>query len=85
MTAQTIACRDYERHHPDEWFPETPAALKQAKTLCAGCPIAAQCLEVAMRAEAGHGAHNRYGVFGGRTPFERHALRTAAAYSGGDN
>lgn len=72
MTA--IPCRDFDRHHPDQWFSESPDGLAAAAELCAGCPIAEKCLAVAMRAEHGTGPYSRYGVFGGLTPIQRYAL-----------
>lgn len=71
MTA--IPCRD-DQHHPDQWFSDTPSGLAAAAKLCAGCPIATKCLEVAMHAEAGYSLYSRYGVFGGLTPTQRYAL-----------
>ena len=40
-----------------------------AKTLCAACPIAAQCLEYALR------NNEPYGVWGGMTRLDRQKLR----------
>lgn len=47
------------RRDPDLWFAETPGELERAKTLCADCPVKAECLA---------GALNRgepWGVWGG--------------------
>ena len=84
MTA--IPCRDFDRHHPDQWFAESPQGHAEAARLCAGCPIAEQCLAVAMRAERGLGPYSRYGVFGGLTPDQRARLARAVspAMIGGD-
>ncbi|MEG9517734.1 WhiB family transcriptional regulator [Saccharopolyspora indica] len=52
------------RQDPDLWFAESPRELDQAKTLCAECPIRAECLAGALsRAEP-------WGVWGGEI-FER--------------
>ncbi|MER7077499.1 WhiB family transcriptional regulator, redox-sensing transcriptional regulator [Saccharopolyspora kobensis] len=52
------------RQDPDLWFAENPRELDQAKTLCAECPIRAECLAGALsRAEP-------WGVWGGEI-FER--------------
>ena len=84
MTA--IPCRDFDRHHPDQWFSESPDGLEAAAALCAGCPIAEQCLAVAMHAERGIGTYSRYGVFGGLTPDQRAQLArvSSPAVIGGD-
>ncbi|GAB2732254.1 hypothetical protein GCM10027174_00960 [Salinifilum aidingensis] len=47
------------RADPDLWFAETPRELEKAKTLCAECPIKAECLAGALaRGEP-------WGVWGG--------------------
>lgn len=47
------------RQDPDRWFAESPAELERAKSLCAECPVKAQCLAGALeRAEP-------WGVWGG--------------------
>jgi WhiB family transcriptional regulator, redox-sensing transcriptional regulator len=52
------------RRDPDLWFAEKPTELERAKTLCADCPIKAECLAGALeRAEP-------WGVWGGEI-FER--------------
>jgi WhiB family transcriptional regulator, redox-sensing transcriptional regulator len=52
---------------PEAFFPEpeTPAAARSAKQVCAACPVRAACLEDALaRGE-------RHGVWGGKTTTER--------------
>lgn len=52
------------RQNPDLWFSENPRGLEQAKSLCADCPLKAECLA---------GARSRsepWGVWGGEI-FER--------------
>lgn len=48
---------------PDLWFSDSPKRREQAKRMCAGCPVVAEC------AELGKGAE--YGIFGGLTAVER--------------
>ncbi|MGO1550365.1 MAG: WhiB family transcriptional regulator [Nesterenkonia sp.] len=55
----------------DFFFPTTEPAEKAAQRFCAKCPVAAQCLELAMSTERGHARH---GVFGGLTPDQRRQL-----------
>ncbi|MFB6512073.1 WhiB family transcriptional regulator [Streptomyces virginiae] len=50
------------------------ALIASAKQVCAGCPVAEDCLTDAMIAEKGTDHHGRAGVRGGLTPQER-ALR----------
>lgn len=60
-TGQDLPCR---RGDADMWFAEAPDELERAKSLCAGCPVRAECLDGALaRAEP-------WGVWGGEI-FER--------------
>lgn len=47
---------------------------QRAITTCRTCPVAADCLDVAMRDETGLPGDYRYGIWGGLTPDERAAL-----------
>ncbi|MBB5153349.1 WhiB family transcriptional regulator [Saccharopolyspora phatthalungensis] len=63
----TLDCRLPCRQDPDLWFAESPRDLDQAKSLCADCPIKAECLAGALsRGEP-------WGVWGGEI-FERGAV-----------
>lgn len=61
---------------PEAFFPEKGGSTREAKRICAGCDVRAECLEYAL-------AHDeRFGVWGGLSERERHRLtraRTAAA------
>lgn len=82
-------CRrdDHDHAEPDEWFVrEEPPAYDQigrdeyrsrARELCAGCPVQAACLELALRYEAGSETadpQEPWGIWGGRTESERAQL-----------
>jgi WhiB family redox-sensing transcriptional regulator len=58
---------------PDAWFPETGGSPHAAQAVCARCPIAARCLDVALA------RNERDGIWGGTTPNQRRALRRRAA------
>ena len=65
------ACRDVdaELFFPvAEAGPAYAAQVAQAKAVCAGCPVRAECLDEAL-------AHIPYGIAGGLTEHERRALR----------
>jgi WhiB family redox-sensing transcriptional regulator len=67
------ACRELD---PEIFFPisTTGAALGQvheAQAICARCPVAAHCLDWALRTGQDHG------VWGGTTPEERRTLQTS--------
>ena len=55
---------------PDLFLPEDGASAGPAKSICAECPVIAQCLELGMKVSDG--------IFGGLTPKERRRLRKAA-------
>lgn len=65
------SCRD---HDPELFFPvsdTTPVAaqqIEQAKAVCAGCPVLADCRAYAL-------AHGPQGIWGGTTDQERRAVR----------
>jgi WhiB family redox-sensing transcriptional regulator len=69
------ACRDLD---PDQfdYDPDTdpPAKAEAAKAVCAGCAVRDACLSFALERPA---AEDTTGVFGGLTPAERLARRTA--------
>lgn len=58
------------------WWSASPNTSEsaRARAWCAGCPVAAQCLELAMDAEGSTAAGHRYGVFGGLTGPQRRDL-----------
>jgi WhiB family redox-sensing transcriptional regulator len=59
-----LPCRTFD---PDLWFSDAPAELELAKSLCAECPVRAECLAGALeRAEP-------WGVWGGEI-FQRGAV-----------
>ncbi|AHH94468.1 WhiB family transcriptional regulator [Kutzneria viridogrisea] len=56
-----LPCR---ANNPDLWFADAPAELERAKTLCATCPVKAECLSAALA------RREPWGVWGGEI-FER--------------
>jgi len=59
---------------PELFFPEKGGSVREAKAVCARCPVRAQCLAHALA----HG--ERYGVWGGLSEPERRRLKTAATH-----
>ena len=55
------------------FYPVTPDEEAEALSICATCPVRAQCLDYAVR--------NRepYGIWGGTTPDQRRRIRRARA------
>lgn len=65
---------------PDLFFPEKGGTgAREAKAVCAKCPVIDQCLAYALDYEAGvYGTDTSYvhqGVWGGKSPRERMRLR----------
>ena len=76
---------------PDQWFPPEPTkggAESQeayearraeyeriAATLCAGCPVRVECLELALHEEADLPRSWIHGVRGGLAPWRRYQMR----------
>jgi WhiB family redox-sensing transcriptional regulator len=58
---------------PDEFFPEKGGSTRQAKAVCACCPVRRPCLEFALEND------ERSGIYGGMTGRERGRLKRGAA------
>lgn len=70
-------CKGWAEKGVDPWFPESPGDPKAyvvAAEVCAGCPVAQQCLDAAMAEEGALHARQRHGMYAGLTPGERYAL-----------
>ncbi|HRN90538.1 MAG TPA: WhiB family transcriptional regulator [Candidatus Saccharibacteria bacterium] len=55
---------------PETFFPEKGSSVRDAKKICAGCEVRAQCLEYALAND------ERFGVWGGLSERERRNFRT---------
>ncbi len=73
------ACRDSP--DPDIFFPKKGDHGDQAKEICSGCPVTAQCLDFAL--EIKQGTYD-FGIYGGTTPAERAKLRRRPGRTGRD-
>lgn len=83
MALYAFAQRNYTFPWPGRWvsyaacgpadaslyFPRKGGSSAQAKRVCAGCPVRAECLDYALV------TNQRYGVWGGTSERERRALR----------
>jgi hypothetical protein len=54
--------------------PGDKAAVTDAQRICATCPVVDECLTAALAEEGGRGKDTRFGIRGGLTPSQRHAL-----------
>lgn len=60
------ACRGMD---PDTFFPGRGAPTREAKAVCARCPVKAECLKAALE------ERERFGIWGGFSERERRRLR----------
>jgi WhiB family redox-sensing transcriptional regulator len=56
---------------PEAFFPEKGGSTRDAKRVCTGCDVRAECLEFALRND------ERFGIWGGLSERERRRLRLA--------
>ena len=54
---------------PEAFFPEKGGSTREAKRICADCPVADPCLEYAL------GNDERFGIWGGLSERERRRAR----------
>ena len=54
---------------PEAFFPEKGGSTREAKRVCVGCDVRAECLEFALRND------ERFGIWGGLSERERRRLR----------
>jgi WhiB family redox-sensing transcriptional regulator len=57
---------------PEAFFPEKGGSTREAKRICLGCEVRAECLEYALSHD------ERFGIWGGLSERERRRLRRAA-------
>lgn len=55
------------------FYPEKGGSVREAKKVCSGCPVAAECLTFALM------AGERFGVWGGTTERQRRRMPTPRA------
>ncbi|SDH82164.1 WhiB family transcriptional regulator [Agrococcus jejuensis] len=57
---------------PEAFFPEKGGSTRDAKRICEGCDVRAQCLDYALQND------ERFGIWGGLSERERRRLRRSA-------
>ncbi|MDQ1174188.1 WhiB family redox-sensing transcriptional regulator [Microbacterium testaceum] len=57
---------------PDAFFPDRGDSTVDARLICRSCPVQAECLEYALR------MNETDGIWGGKSPRERSAIRRKA-------
>jgi WhiB family redox-sensing transcriptional regulator len=57
---------------PEAFFPEKGGSTREAKRICTGCEVRAECLEFALSND------ERFGIWGGLSERERRRLRRRA-------
>lgn len=58
---------------PDAFFPEKGGSTREAKKVCRGCEVRAECLEYALERD------ERFGIWGGLSERERRRLKREAS------
>ena len=58
---------------PEAFFPEKGGSTREAKKICAGCPVRQKCLDHALA------NHERHGIWGGLSERDRRKLERGAA------
>ena len=58
---------------PEAFFPEKGGSTREAKKVCRGCEVRAECLEYALERD------ERFGIWGGLSERERRRLKREAA------
>ncbi len=58
---------------PEAFFPEKGGSTREAKKICTGCEVKAECLEYALAND------ERFGIWGGLSERERRRLRRRAS------
>jgi WhiB family transcriptional regulator, redox-sensing transcriptional regulator len=58
---------------PETFFPDRGGSTREAKRICTGCEVRAECLEYALAND------ERFGVWGGLSEQERRRLRCRGA------
>lgn len=57
---------------PESFFPEKGGSSRLAKRVCAGCPVADECLAYALEHD------ERWGIWGGTSERQRRTLKRAS-------
>lgn len=57
---------------PEAFFPEKGGSTREAKRICVGCTVKAECLEYALAKD------ERFGIWGGLSERERRRLKRMA-------
>ncbi len=57
---------------PEAFFPEKGGSTREAKKICAACPVRAECLAYALEHD------ERFGIWGGLSERERRRLKRMA-------
>jgi WhiB family redox-sensing transcriptional regulator len=58
---------------PEAFFPEKGGSTREAKRICVGCEVRAECLEYALAKD------ERFGIWGGLSERERRKLKRRTA------
>lgn len=60
---------------PEIWFPDKGGSTREAKKVCARCPVTEQCLEYALERD------ERFGIWGGKSERDRRKIKRQRKFS----
>lgn len=77
------ACRGVptDMYFPDQGVSANAVEVKILLRICGECPVSAECLAAALEMEGNCGRSQRFGIWGGKTPVERHRIVKGARKS----
>jgi WhiB family redox-sensing transcriptional regulator len=74
MDRAACATTQKDVFYPDQIGVPEQKAYREARKICADCPVIRECLDYAMEVETDQA--RRYGMFGGTTPRDRERLQS---------
>lgn len=74
LTWQDAAACQYT--DPEAFFPPKGGSTREAKQICAACPVIDECLQYALDND------ERFGIYGGKSERERRRIKRSRARSG---
>jgi WhiB family transcriptional regulator, redox-sensing transcriptional regulator len=68
-----------EMFFPEKTISSQTREVKALVSICSGCPVKQECLEQALLLEGDCSRRHRHGVWGGKTPNQRHKMAAKVA------
>lgn len=80
---EDAACKGIptEMYFPDQGTSLNSTEVRMLLRICGQCPVTSECLSEALELEGNCGRGRRFGIWGGKTPQERHKIVKGARKS----